>query len=56
MDEGDEDRPTEEEAPAEAEPEVNEASEELKAESNAKRAEALLSHIKSMKEVPDHDD
>ena len=54
--EGEEDKPTEDEAPAEAEPEVNEASEEPKDDSNAKRAEAILSHIKSMKEVPDHDD
>ena len=56
IDDGAEDNPTEEEAPAEAEPEVNEASEEPKDDSNAKRAEAILSHIKSMKEVPDHDD
>lgn len=56
LEQGEEDKPTEEEAPAEAEPEVNEASEEPKEESNAKRAEAILSHIKSMKEVPDHDD
>ena len=56
IDDGAEDKPTEEEAPAEAEPEVNEASEEPKDDSNAKRAEAILSHIKSMKEVPDHDD
>lgn len=54
--EGEEDKPTEDEAPAEAEPEVNEASEEPKDDSNAKRAEAILSHIKSMKEVPDYDD
>ena len=56
LDDGDEDKPTEEEAPAEAEPEVNEASEEPKDDSNVKRAEAILSQIKSMKEVPDHDD
>lgn len=54
--EGEEDKPTEDEAPAEAEPEVNEASEEPKDDSNAKRAEAILSQIKSMKEVPDYDD
>ena len=56
LDDGDEDKPTEEEAPAEAEPEVNEASEEPKDDSNVKRAEAILSQIKSMKEVPNHDD
>lgn len=56
LDDGDEDNPTEEEAPAEAEPEVNEASEEPKDDSNVKRAEAILSQIKSMKEVPNHDD
>jgi hypothetical protein len=57
LDEDDGDNSTEDEAKAaEAEPKVNEASEEPKDDSNAKRAEAILSHIKSMKEVPDHDD
>lgn len=56
IDDEPEDNPTDEEAPAEAEPEVNEASEEPKEDSNAKRAEAILSHIKSMKEVSNHDD
>lgn len=56
IDDEPEDNPTEEEAPAEAEPEVNEASEEPKDDSNVKRAEAILSQIKSMKEVPNHDD
>ena len=56
IDDEPEDNPTDEEAPAEAEPEVNEASEEPKEEGNAKRAEAILSHIKSMKEVSNHDD
>lgn len=56
IDDEPEDNPTEEEAPAEAEPKVNEASEEPKEDSNAKRAEAILSHIKSMKEVSNHDD
>lgn len=56
IDDEPEDNPTDEEAPAEAEPEVNEASEEPKGKGNAKRAEAILSHIKSMKEVSNHDD
>lgn len=57
LDEDDADNSTEDEAKAaEADPKVNEASEEPKDDSNAKRAEAILSHIKSMKEVPDHDD
>ena len=46
----------EEEAKEEAEPEVNEASEEPKEEGNSKRAGDLLEKIKSMKEVPEHDD
>lgn len=46
----------EEEAKEEAEPEVNEASEEPKDEGNSKRAGDLLEKIKSMKEVPEHDD
>ena len=52
-----EDKPTEdEEKSEEAQPEVNEASEEPKDEGNSKRAGDLLEKIKSMKEVPDHDD
>lgn len=50
------DKPEEEEAKEEAKSEVNEASEEPKDDGNSKRAEDLLEKIKSMKEVPDHDD
>lgn len=50
------DKPEEEGAEEEAKSEVNEASEEPKDESNSKRADELLEKIKSMKEVPDHDD
>lgn len=55
--EGGEDKPTEDEAKS-AEPtvETNGAPEESKAAENAKKAETILSQIKSMKEVPDHDD
>ena len=52
LDDGDEDKPENDEAPAEAEPEVNEASEEPKDDSNAKRAADLLEKIKNM-EVPE---
>lgn len=50
------DKPEEEEAEEEAKSEVNEASEEQKDDGNSKRADELLEKIKSMKEVPDHDD
>lgn len=50
------DKPEEAEAEEEAKSEVNEASEEPKDDGNSKRAEDLLEKIKSMKEVPDHDD
>ena len=50
------DKPEEEEAEEEAKSEVNEASEEPKDNGNSKRADELLEKIKSMKEVPDHDD
>lgn len=50
------DKPEEAEAKEEAKSEVNEASEEPKDDGNSKRAEDLLEKIKSMKEVPDHDD
>lgn len=50
------DKPEEEEAEEEAKSEVNEASEEQKDNGNSKRADELLEKIKSMKEVPDHDD
>lgn len=50
------DKTEEEEAEEEAKSEVNEASEEPKDDGNSKRAEDLLEKIKSMKEVPDHDD
>ena len=50
------DKPEKEEAKEEAKSEVNEASEEPKDDGNSKRAEDLLEKIKSMKEVPDHDD
>lgn len=53
LDDGDEDKPENDEAPAEAEPEVNEASEEPKDDSNAKRAADLLEKIKNMEEVPE---
>ena len=51
LDEGEEDNTTEDEAQSEeAAPEVNEASEEPKADDNLKRAEALLEKIKTVKE------
>ena len=50
------DKSEEAEAEEEAKSEVNEASEEPKDDGNSKRAEDLLEKIKSMKEVPDHDD
>ena len=50
------DKTEEAEAEEEAKSEVNEASEEPKDDGNSKRAEDLLEKIKSMKEVPDHDD
>ena len=53
LDDGAEDKPENDEAPAEAEPEVNEASEEPKDDSNAKRAADLLEKIKNMEEVPE---
>lgn len=52
LDDGAEDKPENDEALAEAEPEVNEASEEPKDDSNAKRAADLLEKIKNM-EVPE---
>ena len=55
LDEGEEDNPAEEEPAKSTEVvvEVNEASEEPKANDNAKRAEDLLATIKKMKEVPE---
>lgn len=50
------DKPEEEEVEEEAKSEVNEASEEQKDDGNSKRADELLEKIKSIKEVPDHDD
>ena len=51
-----EDKPeTEEEQEEKATPEVNEASEEQKADGNSKRASDLLEKINLMKEVPDND-
>ena len=49
------DKTEEEEAKEEAEPEVNEASEEQKDLGNSKRAEDLLEKIKNMKEGSDND-
>ena len=50
IDESGEDKPEDEAQPEEAEPEVNEASEEPKDNDNSKRAEALLEKIKNVKE------
>ena len=56
LDDGEEDKPEEEDAEAEkAESETNEASEESKTTGNSEKAAELLEKIKSIKEVPDHD-
>lgn len=56
IDDGEEDKPEEDEAKSEeAQPEVNAEAEEPKDQGNSKRAEAILEKIKDMKEVADHE-
>ena len=55
IEDGEEDKPTEDDQAneAEAQPETNAEAEESKDDSNAKRAGELLEKIKNMKEVAD---